>query len=128
MLCLYIFELTGNLSHKIVKTLEQKLDRHKIKSDMVHIHGELDKYEKFYFTCFFCSDLNVPGYTPNTLVGTSAVNVGVDYLRVDFILQIGWPHERMRITSERNTSNMLHDGQHAFVYRHSVVHLPGCFQ
>jgi hypothetical protein len=86
--CVCIFVNSRGLSHKLVSDLEKKLDASNVQVDVVHIHGHLDRFEKFYFTRIYCSDIIVPDFNPNVLVGTSAINVGIDNHRVDFIMRL----------------------------------------
>ena len=99
--CVCIFVNSRGLSHKLVSDLEKKLDASNVQVDVVHIHGHLDRFEKFYFTRIYCSDIIVPDFNPNVLVGTSAINVGIDNHRVDFIMRIGWPRDLFTFFQEK---------------------------
>ena len=91
--CACVFVNSRGLSHKIVVELEKKLDNNNLQLDVIRIPGQLDRFEKFYFTRIFYSYLVVSEFSADTLVGMSAINVGLDNEHVDFVLQIGWSRD-----------------------------------
>ena len=77
------------------------MDTSDLQVDVVHILGHLDRFENFYFTQIYCYDIVVPDFNPRVLLGTSAINVGIDNERVDFVMRISWPRDLFTFFQEK---------------------------
>ena len=77
-------------SMKVLKELERKLDESLLKIDVVHVHGSLDKNEKYWFIRIFCAGIDEADMRAKILLATSAGDVGVDNHLVKFVLNLGW--------------------------------------
>ena len=60
----FVFANTRCLTHNLVKGLETKCDSRGVDGDVVHIHGMLEKEEKFHLINFFCRKETISEYNP----------------------------------------------------------------
>ena len=76
-------------SFTYARALERKIDEAKLSAhvDIFHVHGSLLKTEKFWRIRLFCDppDGNVVDANIRGLVGTNAVNVGIDDRLIEFV-------------------------------------------
>ena len=76
-------------SFTYARALERKIDEAKLSAhvDIFHVHGSLLKTEKFWRIRLFCNppDGNVVDANIRGLVGTNAVNVGIDDRLIEFV-------------------------------------------
>ena len=54
-----VFSAAKKKSYHLVKELERKLNAALLHIDVLHVHGSLDKHEKFWFIQIFCAQINV---------------------------------------------------------------------
>ena len=59
-------------------------------ADVIHIHGNLSKLEKFKFVQIFCERIGVPELLPRVLVGTNSVELSVDHPHVHHVTFLEW--------------------------------------
>ena len=93
--CVCIFMGSRNASHTILSNLEKKLNENEVASkvDVMHVHGHLDKNEKFWFIRIFCANIDVPELRARILLATSAADVGIDNHAVSMVLCLGWTRD-----------------------------------
>ena len=67
-------------SFHYVSELERKLDEAKMGADLIHIHGDLNKHDKFWRIRLFCgnNDTGIEELNIRGLLTTNAANVGID--------------------------------------------------
>ena len=75
--------------------LERKLDEAKLllPIDVVRIHGSLLKMENFWCVRLFCHKIDDSDVNLQALVGTSAVNVGIDNDAIDMVICFEFPRD-----------------------------------
>ena len=89
---IFIYANTRALSNDIAASLEGKLDKSTtVAADVIHIHGNLSKLEKFKFVQIFCERIGVPKLLPRVLVGTNSVELSVDHPHVHHVTILEWP-------------------------------------
>ena len=76
--CVCIFVNTRFEAFHTSTYLEKNLDEASINTDVVLIHGHLEKNEKFWLVRLFFDGAHLEGISPDVLLSTSATNVGVD--------------------------------------------------
>jgi len=82
----YVFLNSKSLSFRILKALEEKIDKAGVKADVLHCHGSLDKGQKFAVVNIVCGTIVVPGILPRGLVATAAAELGAQ----------NWPARHIR--------------------------------
>jgi superfamily II DNA helicase RecQ len=87
----FVFANARRLTQSLTKTLEDKLDEEGITCDVVHIHGKLDKVEKFHLVNLFCQKTTVDLYDPRVAVATSTSDHGVDHPDAQHVINMEWP-------------------------------------
>ena len=93
---LVLFTNSRSNLFKYVVALERKLDEAKLPLpvDVLHIHGSLLKMEKFWRVRLFCHESDDSVDTNlRAMVGTSAVNVGIDDSAIDMVLCFEFPRD-----------------------------------
>ena len=58
--------------------------------DVMHIHGKMDKDDKFASINLFCGNVIVDGFNPRCLVTTASSDLGVNHPNAQFILNLEW--------------------------------------
>ena len=86
----FVFANSCRLTVNLKKSLEGKTDKKGIHSDVVHIHGMLDKDEKFILINLFCGKITIDKFEPRALVSTSSVDLGVDHPNAQYVLENQW--------------------------------------
>ena len=89
--CVCIFVNTRTEAFHISTYLEKKLDEASIRTDVMLVHGHLDKNKKIWLIRLFCNSARIEGINPDVLLSTLATNVGVDNPRVSLVMCFGWP-------------------------------------
>ena len=100
---LVLFTNSKRNSFKFVAALERKLDEAKlpVPVDVLHIHGSLLKMEKFWRVRLFCHKIGDSGDANlRALVGTSAVNVGIDNDAIDMVIRFEFPRDLATVFQE----------------------------
>jgi len=69
--------------------------------NVIQIHGDMDKEEKFRFIRLFTGDEVMADTNPQVLTATSAANTGVDQERLDWVTRIGLARCISTILQER---------------------------
>lgn len=95
-----IFTTSKYKSFQLVSKLESKLNEAGIEKDIVQIHRDLDKNVKFWMTCAFCSWLPIEDMSLHILIGTGAINVGIDNHSIDFVVIFGWKQDLLTYSQE----------------------------
>ena len=84
------------------KTLKEKLNKAGCSDvDVVLVHGQLNKIEKFYLMRTFCGKREFKHFNPRILVTNGAGNTGIDSDRVTEILRAGLPMDLPTALQER---------------------------
>ena len=91
--CVCIFIGSRSSSFDVLKNLERKLNEDGCSVDVMHVHGHLDKNEKFWFIRIFCANINVEELRARILLATSAADVGIDNHAVAKVLCLGWTRD-----------------------------------
>lgn len=76
--CVLVLVSTKTLATHLVQYLEDKLNKIRCSVDVVCVHGDLSKFEKFEFTRLFCNDIEYENYNPRVMIATPAANLGFD--------------------------------------------------
>ena len=88
----FVFANSRRLTNTLVSALELKLDSTDgVSADIVHMHGHLDKTEKFSLINIFCRKLIIQDYSPNIMISTAAADLGVDHPNAQCIVNIEFP-------------------------------------
>ena len=74
---------------KYASDLEDLLAMASLSVDVVQIHGDMDKNEKFAFTRLFTGAWRALNYVPRALMATSAANTGIDQELLTFAAHAG---------------------------------------
>ena len=74
---------------KYTSDLEDLLALASLSVDIVQIHGDIDKNEKFAFTQLFTGAWRALNYVPRALVATAAANTGLDQELLTFAAHAG---------------------------------------
>jgi len=88
-----IFVASKKKSFDQLRELERKLNKAFSKVDVIHVHGSLDKKEKFWFICIFCANIRVAELYARVLLATPAANIGIDNDRITLVINFGWPRD-----------------------------------
>jgi superfamily II DNA/RNA helicase len=75
-------------SHHLAKQLENKLNNKLLTVDAIHVHGSLQKSEKFWCIRIFCSKVNQPCFSGRIRVPAGLANVGINNSLVKYVLNI----------------------------------------
>eukprot|EP00978_Attheya_sp_CCMP212_P022959 scaffold69443_cov58-Attheya_sp.AAC.2 len=76
-------------------------------SDVILIHGQQNKLEKFVNTKVFLGQVNSSSLTPVILVATSAANRGIDDFRICYVLRNGLPFGFLSFLQELGLAGRL---------------------
>ena len=76
--------------HRVTDETKRKLNEALSNADVIHVHGLLDKHEKFWFVRIFCAQLCVAELGAQIIVGTAAVNAGIDNKAVNLVVNMGF--------------------------------------
>ena len=85
----------------MVAGLEEKLDKHSITGDVLHIYGRLTCEDKGNLVNLFTSKLQTEDFKPNVLVATSAADLGIDHLNSQLQLNVEWPESIASLVQRR---------------------------
>ena len=67
------------------------MDARQVDVDVLHIHGSLDKTEKFNLIKIFVSQIQIDDFNPRIVVGTSATDLGIDKDNLLRVQIYEWP-------------------------------------
>ena len=73
------------------KNVKELLAENSLDIDVITINEKLDKDDKFGLVCLFTGSLTCEGARPQILIGTGAVNTGIDQRLVKLVLRVGIP-------------------------------------
>ena len=73
------------------KNVEDQLAENGLDVDVITITGKLEKDDKFGLVRIFTGSLTCEGAHPQILIGTGAVNTGIDQRLVKLVLRVGIP-------------------------------------
>jgi len=102
-----IFVGSKDKSHHLLNKLERKLNESLLPVDIMHVHGSLDKNEKYWFMRIFCAKINIDKLAARVLLATSAGNVGIDNHLVTFVVSMGWPQDLCTYFQQRGRGGRL---------------------
>lgn len=130
-----IFTNSRARSHDIARALERKIDEAGMERpvDLMHIHGALLSSEKFWRVRLFCHPPAANELDANlrALVGTAAVNVGIDDDLLDLIIRFEFPRDLPTAFQElgRGSRQVGSPSKHILMYcLYSFEYiLRGCF-
>ncbi len=80
--------------------LSEKLNKAKCDVDIVLVHGQQDKRDKFYGMRLFCKRFNSDVYNPRALVTNGAGNTGIDNPNITEMLRGGFPIDVLSVCQE----------------------------
>ena len=87
--CVCVFVGSKNPSYHILTELARKLNEALSTVDVIHVHGSLDKNEKYWFIRLFCAGITIPELRAKNLLATAVqlplgckVVIGVVLLRI----------------------------------------------
>ena len=86
---------------KWAKVLEDQLSDASMSTDVLQIHGEMDKHEKFAFTRLFTTAIKMKHFDPRVLVATAAANTGIEQALLVYVVRIGLPRCIVTMLQER---------------------------
>jgi superfamily II DNA helicase RecQ len=89
--------------------LERKLNEIGNETDVIVIHGGLNKHKKFWRMRFFCGiDVEYVNETCfSVLVSTNASNVGIDHRLINLVIRFELPRDLMTYLQERGRAGRL---------------------
>ena len=96
-----VFISSKKQSFYAMKELERKLNEALCTVDVIHVHGSLDKSEKYWFIGLFCDQVNVDDLRARILLTTPAANVGIDNKLVKFVQALGFPRDLCTFFQQR---------------------------
>ena len=85
----------------MVAGLEEKLDKHSVAGDVLHIHGRLKREDKGNLINLFTSKLQIDDFKPNVLIATSAADLGIDHPNSQLQLKVEWPESIASLVQRR---------------------------
>jgi len=105
-------------SFHYLSEFELKLDASGVKPDVIHIHGDLDKHEKFWRIRLFCGTIDdeVDGVNIRALLATNAANVGIDDDRLDWNARFEFVRDLCTYTQERGRGSRERGRQSTFTF------------
>ncbi len=86
----FVFANARRLTTALAKSLEEKLDEEGNECDVVHLHGKLEKEEKFHLSNLFCQKTTLSDYDPRVLIATSTSDHGVDHPDAQLVVNMEW--------------------------------------
>ena len=107
--CVCVFVGSKDRSYHILAELERKLNEALQTVDVMHVHGSLDKNEKYWFIRFFCAGINIPELRAKILLATAAANVGIDHHLVILVLNLGWTRDLCTYFQQRGRGGRVAD-------------------
>ena len=101
----------------LTRQLEAKLNEAHVNADVIVVHGNLDKNEKFWRVRIFCAPqgTHVEDVKCRALVATNAINVGIDDHTVDFGVRFGLPRDLATFIQERGRGSRVPGAPSTFV-------------
>ena len=105
----FVFVNTRRLLNNVLTSLEGKLDKRGINTDIMNIHGKQGKSEKFALIGIFCCKIKVKDYDPRVLISTAAANLGVNHPDVQCVVNLKWPDCLASLVQRRGCASR--DGQ-----------------
>jgi len=97
----FVFTNRRKLSFEMVAGLEEKLDKHSVAGDVLHIHGRLKREDKGNLINLFTSKLRIDDFNPNVLIATSAADLGIDHPNAQLQLNVEWPESIASLVQRR---------------------------
>jgi len=106
-MCLYCN--SHRKSMHLLKEFEKKLNEAGCSVDVIHVHGKLNKHDKFWKNRLFCAiDREfVDDVKFHAMMGTSAANVGIDKLPIAFVTQFQTPRDLPTHFQERGRGSCV---------------------
>ena len=129
----FVFANSKALTHSLVKSLEPKLDKLDHRPDVIHVHGSLNKDEKFGRIQLFVGAISVDGISPKVCVSTSAADVGIDHQDCRLVTILEWTSDVASFCQRRgrgsrdgrNSRTLLVAGISSYIYMCKMVHRNG---
>lgn len=97
----FLFANSKALTHRLLLALEKKMDEKHVTSDVVHIHGSMNKDEKFGAINLFTGALVITDYDPRVLVATSSADLGIDRSDGRIVTIFEWPDSMSTVAQRR---------------------------
>jgi len=101
----FIYCNSKSLTHKLLPSLEAKIDDRSIEADVIHIHGSMSKTEKISFTKLLEGAIVVPVFHPRVLLATAAADVAIDHPQVELVLNMEWPDDIPTLVQRRGRAS-----------------------
>ena len=99
--CVCVFVNFVSECAKWSKVFEDLLADNHSYTAVLTIHGEMDKNEKFGYVKLYTGHLSMPDYDPRALIGTAAVNTGMDNICLEPVDRFGFPRCPSTLLQER---------------------------
>jgi len=101
----FIYCNSKALTHKLLPSLEAKIDDRSIEADVIHIHGSMSKTEKISFTKLAVGAIAVPSFCPRVLLATAAADVAIDHPQVELVQNMEWPDDIPTLVQRRGRAS-----------------------
>ena len=85
--------------------LEEQIADAKMDVDVLEVHGDMDKHEKFAFTRLFTTSIRMKHLHPRILVATAAANTGIEQALLTYVLRVGIPRCIVTFLQERGRNS-----------------------
>ena len=99
--CVVVLTTLPSTAKSLEAKLCEKLNKEKCNVDVVVVHGQLPKAEKFINMRLFCAKQNFEFFCPRALVTNGAGNTGIDSPNVRAMLRVGFPTDLQTLLQER---------------------------
>ena len=97
----FVFVNFRNEVKKCETKLEEMLIAAKLDIDIITIHGDMEKHDKFGFIKLFTGALFLPDFKPNICISTAAASTGIDKATINMVIRMGTPRDVVTSFQER---------------------------